>query len=72
MAMWEKAFAQSAEKVGVRTPGRVKSKIEKLAPVASLVSDHHFRPRTRMVGPVSVKSNWVGYHVYLRHGISVY
>jgi len=32
----------------------VKSKTEKLAPVASLVSIHHLRPRTGLVGPVSV------------------
>jgi len=31
-----------------------KSKTEKLAPVASLVSIHHLRPRTGLIGPVSV------------------
>jgi len=30
------------------------SKTEKLAPVASLVSDHHLRPRTGLVGLLSV------------------
>jgi len=28
-------------------------------------------PRVGLVGPVSVQSDWVGYHVYLRHGTSV-
>jgi len=32
----------------------VKSKTEKLAPAASLVSFHHLKPRTGLVGPVSV------------------
>jgi len=44
---------------------RVKSKTEKLAPIASQVSVHHLRPRTRLVDPVSVYSDWVGYHVFL-------
>jgi len=58
-------------KVDVRTSGRVESKIEKLAPVAFLVRVHHLRPRSGLVRPMSVKSDWVGYHVYLRHGTSV-
>jgi len=41
-------------KVGVRIPGRVKSKTEKLAPAASLVSVHHLRARAELIGPVSV------------------
>jgi len=41
-------------KVGGWNPGRVKSKTEKLAPVASLVSVHHLRPTSGLVGPVSV------------------
>jgi len=41
-------------KVGGSNPGRVKSKTEKLPPVASLVSVNHLRPRARLVGPVSV------------------
>jgi len=52
-------------------PGWVKSKTEKLAPVASLISVYHLRPRAGLVGPASVYSDWVGYHVYLRHGTSV-
>jgi len=32
----------------------VKSKTEKLAPVASLVSVHHLSPRAGLVGPLSV------------------
>jgi len=43
----------------VQTLGRVKSKTEKLPPVASLVlinllSIHHLRDRAGLVGPVSV------------------
>jgi len=34
--------------------GRVKSKTKKLAPVASLVSVHYVRPRTGLVGSLSV------------------
>jgi len=34
----------------------------RLAPVASLVSIHHLRPRVGLVGLVA----WWGYHVYLR------
>jgi len=37
----------------------------------SLVSVHHLRHRAGLVGPVSVLRDWVGYHVYLRHGTSV-
>jgi len=51
----------------VRSPGQVKSKTEKLTPVASLVSVHHLRAGA---GLVSV-SDWMGHHVYLRHGTSV-
>jgi len=43
----------------------------KLASVATQVSVHHLRSRTGLFGPVSVSSDWVGYHVYLRHGTSV-
>jgi len=39
-----------------------------LAPVASLVSVHHQRPRAGLVFPVSILNDWVGYHVFLRHG----
>jgi len=46
-----RAFAPSSS--GVRN-GRVKSKPEKLAPVASLVIIHLLRPRTGLVDPVSV------------------
>jgi len=35
-------------------PGRVKSKTDKFASVASLVSVHHLRNRAGLVGPVSV------------------
>jgi len=35
-------------------PGRVKSKTEKWAPVASLVSIHYLRVRAGLVGPVSI------------------
>jgi len=45
-------------KVGVRIPGRVKSKTEQLAPAASLVSVHQLRPRTSVVGPGQL-SYWV-------------
>jgi len=48
-----RAFTPSAEGQGFE-PGRVNSKTEKLAPVASLVSVHHLRPRTGLVGPVLV------------------
>jgi len=41
-------------KVGGWNTGRVKSKTEKLAPVASLVNVHHLRPRAWVVGPESV------------------
>jgi len=41
-------------KLWSRIPGRVNSKTKKLAPVASVVSIHHLRPRTGLVGPVSV------------------
>jgi len=47
----------------------VKSKTEKLAPAASLVSVHHLRPKTWIVGPESFETVWVGYHAYLQHGI---
>jgi len=40
--------------VGGSTPGRFGSKTEKLAPVTSLVSVHHLRPRAGLVCPVSV------------------
>jgi len=49
-----------------------KSKTEKLATVAFLVNIRHFRPRAELVGPVSVLSDWVGYHVYLWHGTFPY
>jgi len=42
-----------------------------LAPVVSLVSIHHLRPRAGLIGPASVLSDSVGYHVYLQHGTSV-
>jgi len=51
--------------------GRVKSKTEKLAPVASPVSIYHLRSRTGLVDPVSVSSDWMGYRVYLWHGTTV-
>jgi len=41
-------------KVGGSNPGLVKSKTEKLAPVASLVSVQHLRSRGGLVGPASV------------------
>jgi len=37
-------------KVGGSNPGWVKSKAEKLAPVASLVSIHHLKTRAGLVG----------------------
>jgi len=49
----------------IRTSGQAKSKTEKL------VSVHNLWPRTGLVGPMSVQSDWVGYHVYLRHVTSV-
>jgi len=52
--LWGRAFAPNAEGRGFRTAGQVKSKTEKLAPVASLVSVQHLRHRTGLVGPVSV------------------
>jgi len=51
-------------KFGSLNPGQVKSKIEKLTPVASPVNIHHLRARPGQVGPVT---EW-GYHVHLRHG----
>jgi len=47
------------------------AKIEKLTSVASLVNVHHLTARG-LVSPVLVKCNWVGYHVYLWHGTSVW
>jgi len=41
-------------KVGVSNPPAGQVKDWKLAPAASLVSVHHLRPRTGLVGPVSV------------------
>jgi len=41
-------------KVGGLNFSCVKSKTEKLAPVASLVSAHHLRPTVGLVGLVSV------------------
>jgi len=41
-------------KVGGSNPGQVKSKTEKLAHVAPLVSVHHLRARAGLVGPVPV------------------
>jgi len=37
-----------------RITGQVKSETKRLAVVTSLVSIHHFRPRTGLVGPMSV------------------
>jgi len=34
--------------------GQVKSKTEKLTPVASLLNIHHLKPRAGVVGPISV------------------
>jgi len=65
-----RAFAPSAEGRG-SNQCRINSKTEILTPVASLVSAYHLRLRERLVGPVSVESDWVGYHVYLRHGTSM-
>jgi len=44
---------------GIRTHSRVRSKAEKLAPVASLVSVHHLRPRAGAGWP-SVSLKWMG------------
>jgi len=44
----------SIRKVSGSNPSWVKSKTEKLSPVASLVSIYHLRARTGLVGPVSV------------------
>jgi len=41
-------------KVGGSNPDQVKSKTEKLSPVASLVSVHQLRPRAGLVDPLSV------------------
>jgi len=38
----------------------------------TLVKVHHFRARAGRVSLVSVHDAWDVYHVYLRHGISVY
>jgi len=43
-----------APKCGGSIPGMIKSKTEKLTPVASLVNGHHLRDRAGLVGPVSV------------------
>jgi len=51
----------------VRSP--VRSNTDKTS-VVSLVSVHHLRTKSELVGPVSVKGDWVGYHVYLRRGTS--
>jgi len=53
VAKWIDSFLR-VEKVGVWTPGWVKSKTDKLAPVASLVSVNHLRLRTELTGQVSV------------------
>jgi len=37
--------------IGILNPGQVKSKTEKLAPVASLVTVHHLRSSAGLVGP---------------------
>jgi len=58
--------------VGGSIPDRVKSKTEKLTPVASLFNIHHFRTVAGLVGPVLVSCDWVGYHVNLRHDTSLY
>jgi len=34
-------------------------------------SVHHLRARVVLVSPVSVESDWVGYHIYLQHCTSV-
>jgi len=52
-------------------PGRVNTKAEILTIVASLVSLHHLRNGAVLLSPLSVGSDWVGYHVDLRHGTLV-
>jgi len=37
----------------------------------SLVSIHYLRARSGLIGPMSLKSDWVGYNVNLGHGTSV-
>jgi len=39
---------------GFKSPFGSSQRLKKLAPVASLVSAHHLRPTTGLVGPVSV------------------
>jgi len=69
LSLVDKALALSVEVREFEFPvGQVK---EKLPPATSLVSVHHLRPRTWIVGPVSFKTVWVGYHAYLQHGILV-
>jgi len=53
------------QKVGGSIPVRIKSK---LPPVAFVVGVHHLMDRTGLVDPAQAKKDWVGYHVYLRHG----
>jgi len=46
------SFLPMARTLAQNAEGRVKSKTEKLAPVASLFNVHHLRPRAWLVGPV--------------------
>jgi len=50
--------------------GGLIQKTKKLAPVnvPSLINVHHLIVRAGLVGLVSVLNDWMGYHVYLRHG----